>query len=203
MTTKELTFFNEIPMFASFPYLFEPRTTDIEGRPLGYDMFEVTGVINPQHPMWLKFETQVKALALRVLREKFGPKAEFGKGYRDPFTDGNTKDLDKYPNYKDRILFPMKSNNRAVDLVDIQGFKLTDKRSIYPGCIIVPSFGFYAYNNVSKGVSGALRCVMKIADSTPWVTIASAERDFKGFDASQYEEIDNSQMYAGSGMADV
>lgn len=208
----EQTYFCDIPAFASFPYLFKPRDSDAkdeQGKPK-YVTYEVTACVVKDHPIWLKFEKQVKALALRVLREKFGDKAEFGKAFHSPFSDGDTdKDLDKYPQYAGKIIIPMRSrsgNNRTgeVDLVDVDGHKLTDERSIYAGCIIVPSFGFYAYDNPKRrGVSAGLRCVRKIADSTPWVSIASAERDYKNFDKSQYAEITNDQMYAGAAMDEV
>lgn len=206
----EETFFADIPMFNSFPFLFQPRPSDTkkpDGTP-DYVTYETTGCIVADHPIWLEWEARVRACALRVLREKFGPTAQFGVGgFHSPFRPDTDFDLAKYPNYAGKIMLPMRSrsgNGRTgeVDLVDVSGYKLTDPKSLYPGCIIVPSFGFYAYNNEKrKGVSGALRCVRKIADSTPWVTIASAERDYKGFDPSKYKEIDNSAMYAGSGSA--
>lgn len=205
---SEKTYFNNIPCYISFPKLVDGTVSKYKDG-TAVTTFEVTQVIDPTTDAWQKQEADVYGLARRVLRAKFGEGKDVeltgGKSgkteYGSPFRYDSDFVLEKYPQYKGMVIIPTRSKGDPVDLIDVQGKPLANpKKELYPGAICLVSFGFYAWDFLDpdtkmrkKGVTAALRCVMKLKDSEPWVMRASAEKDFADFDPSQYG-VDNAEL---------
>lgn len=185
--------FNDIPARACWVYLTEPRRDKKTGE-LGR-AYEMTAVIDPADRFWQRREKSVRQAALDCLQNKFGTKAQFGKTYRSPFKESHdNEDLIKYPYYEGKIVLALKSYDRPVPVTDFENIAIPHnliKKEIYSGCVVIPTFGFYNYDNESKGVTGALMCVRKLANATPFKGSINPDQAYKGVDMTQYNVDDN------------
>jgi len=162
----------------SFPHVFKPTEND-DGKEY-YDLVMV----------WDKSEdlSALKKLAKEAIEEKWGEKPP--KGLISPFKEGNEKDLEKYPMYKDTIYAAAKTNFQP-GLVDQKRQPIIDEDDFYAGCVARASVTAYAWEYtkgkkvMKRGVSFNLNNVQKVEDGERIGGSRAAADDFEEIEVEE------------------
>lgn len=105
----------------------------------------------------------LEELAKNTAQEKWGDKVT-KKQLQWPIKDGNEKDLEKYPNFENKVFANAKSKFQC-GLVDQNRNDILDESEFYAGCFARASISAYAWEyKGKKGVSFNLNNVQKLAD---------------------------------------
>jgi hypothetical protein len=154
----------------SFPSLFTPTSFSEEQE----KKFECT-LLFPKDSADL---SKMKALAADAVQEKFGDKVP--RILRNPFRDGDEKDLDGYAGH----WYVKFSSAKRPRLYDLALSEIIDPDEIYAGCYVRVSASVYAYSKAgNNGVAFGLLGVQKVKDGSAFGTVFKAEEDF--FDSAE------------------
>jgi hypothetical protein len=153
---------------------------------------------------------QMFQLATQARQRHFPGAPAEGGGIRTPFRFGIADNgynggynLQKYPEYANKLIVSFSSKEREIDVVDMYGQKMPvgDKR-LYSGAYGRVSYNLFAYGHndpqaKNRGISFGLCGIMVCADGEPLVARNDAVADFQSVAA---KPADNSALFAGAGM---
>lgn len=167
----------------SFPYLFEPRPNE-DGNP----KYELSVLIDKDDKETLDLVNKaIEAAKVRGQQEKWSGKIP--KKLMTPLRDGEEKEeLEGY----DGVMFLNTKSKLKPHVVDKYGHEIIDPEELYAGCYGSVSLSFYPYNtNGNNGVGVCLDNVIKLKEGERLGGgKPSAESDFDGIDASEFEDDD-------------
>ena len=136
----------------SFPFVFTPNKNE-----KGVESYSVVMMFDKNSDL-----TKIKELYKKTVKEKYGDKVP--KNFQSPFKNGNDKDLDKYPDFKDKILVTAKSKFQP-GLIDQHKEELLDPKDFYAGCYARASVTTYPWEYMGKvGINFGLQNIQKLAD---------------------------------------
>jgi len=150
----------------SFPHLYEPQAME-EGNEKKYSvvmLFPKTADLAP-----------LKAAAAAAIAAKWGNKPP--KGLRDPFRDGDEKELDGYAG----MVFLRASSKEAPGVFDaaVQAIPKERQGEFYAGCFARAGIRAFAYERAgNRGVAFALKRVQKLRDGEAFGSKRAVEDDF-------------------------
>lgn len=200
---------------ASFARIFEPGLNDY-----GKKVYEVTMLIDPaslnegQNRQRLgEMLKSVKEIHMDKFKgvgqwpEKGLPMNPIG-GVKMPFRDGNTFDLDKYPDYEGMIVVRAASTEKPVGVINRHKQEITDPQDFYSGCYAVATVSAYAYGlkpnrdgvmPKAKGITFGLHNIMVLRKGEPLGGgHTPADKDFEALDVSQFAEDEpNEDVFSG------
>lgn len=173
----------------SYCYVFEPKAIDEKSTP----KYSITVLIDKNDSANIEKVTKAvnDAYADGIVKKWGNAKPLM---FKHPLRDGNLKDLEKYPEFRDKFFISCSSNDKPLIVAGDRSV-ITDKSLFYSGCIANVLIHFYPYskagNNgvavglkgaqfVSKGanfVGGALDSDFDMLDSD----FDRPDSDFKGF----------------------
>jgi hypothetical protein len=127
-----------------------------------------------------------------------GYKSPIRRGYRKHEDEVDQFDLNKYPQYKDKIVVTFRSPGRPPQVKDASKGRnkvdMINLKELYSGCYGVVSCVAFAYENEGKGVSFSLQNIMKMADGEPLgIGRTNAEEDFKDIEVPS--NINNAELF--------
>lgn len=168
------------PFTVSYPNLLTPKKNDLNGK------YEYSCVA-----LFKKGEglTKIHAAILEAMTEKWGPdKKKWPPKAKSPLrlqdekeiTDPETgkKSLPNGLEYGAYFMNLKTAEKPAVVDEDVQ--PIIDSSQIYPGCKMIASVNFYAYDQKgNRGVGVGLNNIQKVADGNPLVNRPKPEDDFK------------------------
>ena len=160
------------PVFrASFVNVITPRRNEQSGK----DEYSIKMIFDRDADL-----ADMKALIKEAIAEKWG--TNIPQGLKLPLKDGNTGNLEKYPEDKDKWIANAKTTLTQPGVVNRQLQPIIDPKEIYSGCYMRASITAYAYDkNGGRGVSFGLQNLIKWEDGDPLSTRATAEADFAAF----------------------
>jgi len=173
ITTEPLTLQHDEMGRVSFPTVFEPRETVINGISNGKKQYSLTllfpkgpGKSFPEVCRNTKGASRIVDMVLKCKREAFGD----GKvaNFKWPFGDGDEKFEEKpetYGAYKGMVYVRLTANeDRRPGVVNRKVEPILDPAEFYAGCWAIVSCAAWSFENVSKGVGINLLAVQKIKD---------------------------------------
>lgn len=148
----------------SFPHVFTPHTA-FDGQPAKYSLV----MLIPKNADI----SALKKLALEAAKEKWGDKIP--KDLRNPFRDGDTKELEGYKG----CWFIQATTKTKPGLVDNKLTPIIAPEEFYAGCYARATVNAYAYDRAgNKGVAFGLQNIQKLKDGEPFSGRTRAEDDF-------------------------
>lgn len=143
----------------AFPHVFEAFAFPGQDK----KKFSVALMIPKGDPSMAMFASAVKT----VIDEKWPggrPKGEFW----NPIQDGDGQ-VEKYPERAGHWIINAGSSEKFPPVVvDRNKAEIMDQREIYSGCFCRAKIGFYAFQNIKKGVGVSLNVLQKLRDGDPF-----------------------------------
>jgi hypothetical protein len=169
---------------AAFANVFKPKA--FEGQDPKYSIT----MLFPKNTDMKVFKDIIE----KVATEKWGPKAKWPKGLRNPIRNGDEKsDLQGY----EGNFYISASSKDRVGLVDQKREDIISPSEFYSGCYARATLTAFAYDKAgNKGVSFGLQNIQKLADGESFSGRKAAKDDFddaedSSEEASSYEETDD------------
>jgi len=185
------------PVFrVSFAHVFKPEKRDDDKK-----VWSITGIFDPKDPGLKEMKEMAIACATIKWPKKKGWVLPFRKGVEKDSDNSRGFDLDKYPEYANKVIVKMSSYGRPIKLVynriDEEGKRvpIEDEADFYSGCYAraaVSCFTYAAAGNM--GVSFGITSIVKIKDGEPLINVADPTKDFAGIKPDEYN-TDNSSEF--------
>lgn len=173
ITTEPLTLQHDEMGRVSFPVVFEPKETVINGISNGKRQYSLVllfpkgpGKTFPEICRNTKGASRIIDMVLKCKRDAFGD----GKiaNFKWPFGDGDEKFEEKpetYGAYKGMVYVRFTAGeDRKPGVVNRKVEPILDQNEFYAGCWAIVSCAAWSFENVSKGIGLNLLAVQKIKD---------------------------------------
>lgn len=158
------------PVFrAAFVNLFEPKAAD-EDKPNAKPKYGLTMLFQEGEDL-----ADIKKLATQLMKDKFGDKSKWPKGFNKPWRDQAEKDKDNedatgktYDGFESGNLFMNASTEQQPEVTDEGLNPVVSSKTVYSGCMMrayITMFWYEKKGNFGIGVS--LGPVQKIDDGEP------------------------------------
>jgi len=132
-----------------FPAVFRPKEFN------GKEKYQITMVFDKSSDL-----KNLKKLVKKVAEDSFGGM----EGVVSPFKDGNDKDIEAYPVFKDKI-YIQASTQFSVGLVDQKRQPILNEEDFYAGCTARAQVSAFSWTYLKKkGISLNLLNVQKMSD---------------------------------------
>jgi len=105
----------------AFPKVFRPEMNDA-----GKEIYSCTVLVDNKQDI-----TNIKKIVKEAATEKWGEKLPKPLGL--PYKDGNEKDLEKYPNFEDKVVISAKTQYQP-QLINGAREEILDENEFYAGC---------------------------------------------------------------------
>jgi Protein of unknown function (DUF2815) len=177
------------PIFrVSFSHVWQPEKRDD-----GKKVWSVTGIFEEKD--LAEMRKLAKECGLAKWPKAKGIKQPFRKGV-DKDEDPNGYDLDKYPEYKGKVIVGLKSYNRPIKVVynridpdTKQRVPIEDEEDFVSGCYARAAVSFFTYDQGgNKGVSVGITSLVKIRDGEPLINVADPTKDFAAIKTEELDE---------------
>ena len=172
----------------SYPYVFEPRTKDGEGKTLQKPEYAVQMIfrVGPNAQGQIPEGEKVVSLkgmqdaAMAAAVEKWGPdQAKWPKPFRIPFRMGDEEGMADKDGYGKGVVFVGAKSDYQPGVIDQNKADVLDKRLVYPGCYMRAQVCAYPWMYMGKsGVSFGLRHLQIVRDGEPLGNRTRAEDAF-------------------------
>jgi hypothetical protein len=166
------------------------------------DVYDITLILDQPKDMSEKDKqrwNKLKELLSETKKEKWpksstpvGCPIRTGKGYKTDEFFSDPLDIDKYTEYKDKIVIKATSYGRQPEIIGPDKEEIINIADFYSGCYAILSLTAFAYDkNGKKGVSFGVQHIMKVKDGTPFVGNAGkAAEAFGEVDADDFSVVD-------------
>lgn len=170
----------------SFPNVIEPQIDDD-----GKAVYGLTAIFDSDADL-----SELRDLVDSTIRRKYPNfdkwSAQQKAKFRMPFRDGDSHDLEKYPEYEGKITAGMRNKHNKPGCLNAAKQPIEDKREFYSGCYAIAQVTAFCYDvSGNKGCAFGLQNVMKIHDGEPLAAGVKAEVAFKDIDPGKYGAFDN------------
>ncbi len=136
----------------AFPKVFRPEMNDA-----GKEIYSCSVLVGNNEDI-----SNIKKIVKEAAVEKWGEKLPKPLGL--PFKDGNEKDLEKYPNFADKIVLSAKTQFQP-QIIDERREEILDENAFYAGCEGRMAVSAYAWEfRGKKGVSLNLIAIQKTGE---------------------------------------
>jgi hypothetical protein len=149
------------PCVGSYANIFKPRAVN-EGDEPKYSISLLFDKKAPANSPQAKTLAELKKMIAYVAAQKFGPKWNEIRNFKNPVRDGDVEKPD-HKEYADRY-FANASSTRPPGVVNRQLVPITTDQDAYSGCLFVAAVNVYAFDKKgSKGVALGLNnlCVFE------------------------------------------
>lgn len=138
----------------SFPKVFTPEVNDA-----GNEIYSCSVLVGNDEDI-----TNIKKIVKEAAVEKWGEKLPKPLGL--PYKDGNEKDLEKYPNFEDKVVISAKTKFQP-QIINESREEILDVNEFYAGCEgrMAVSAWCWEYKG-KKGVSLNLIAIQKTGEGT-------------------------------------
>jgi hypothetical protein len=159
----------------AFPKVFRPEMNDA-----GKENYSCTVLVDNKEDI-----SNIKAMVKEVATEKWGAKLPKPLGL--PFKDGNEKDLEKYPNFENKIVLSAKTQFQP-QLIDERREEILDETAFYAGCEGRMAVSAYAWSY--RGTNGVSLNLVALQKTGEGERIGGRRNAVDLFDAVESTEAD-------------